>query len=354
MIFLIGIGKRLKDIRKKNNLTINDLAFKANVSNGLVSRIENGRTIPSLPVLLDLIQSLEIDASYFFEGVEKKSNAKFIFVPKESQQVIEKEVEAEGFKYMHIFSKILHSLGFEAALLTLEPNSKREKVITDAWEFKYILNLAASYKDIRIWKSALPATVIANWAHQDITSSHPYYFQLLANWKCNETSGSSLTDSSPNANNMIITGSPAFNPNTTANFKIYDYTSTTRETDHFPTVLNWLCIPVSSSWGIDGVNRIPECSNGSLTTKEIKEKTDDFKVYPNPASSSISIIYHFEDKIIKSEIIDAKGALVSTKNLQSSTGYFEEKMNIESLPAGIYFIKLNGSKKSMTKAFIKK
>jgi transcriptional regulator with XRE-family HTH domain len=47
--FLIGIGKRLKDIRKKNNLTINELAFKANVSNGLVSRIENGRTIPSLP-----------------------------------------------------------------------------------------------------------------------------------------------------------------------------------------------------------------------------------------------------------------------------------------------------------------
>ncbi len=47
--FLIGIGKRLKDIRKKNNLTINELAFRANVSNGLVSRIENGRTIPSLP-----------------------------------------------------------------------------------------------------------------------------------------------------------------------------------------------------------------------------------------------------------------------------------------------------------------
>ena len=70
--FLIGIGKRLKDIRKKNNLTINELAFKANVSNGLVSRIENGRTIPSLPVLLDLIQSLEIDASYFFEGGRKK------------------------------------------------------------------------------------------------------------------------------------------------------------------------------------------------------------------------------------------------------------------------------------------
>lgn len=143
--FIIGIGKRIKDIRKENNLTINELANRANVSNGLISRIENGRTIPSLPVLLDLIQSLDIDASYFFEGVEKDSTSKFIYIPKENQQIIEKEIEAKGFKYMHIFSKSLNSLGFEAVLLTLEPNSKREKVITDAWEFKYILKGTVKY-----------------------------------------------------------------------------------------------------------------------------------------------------------------------------------------------------------------
>ncbi|WP_411812497.1 helix-turn-helix domain-containing protein [Chryseobacterium scophthalmum] len=143
--FIIGIGKRIKDIRKENNLTINELANKANVSNGLISRIENGRTIPSLPVLLDLIQSLDIDASYFFEGVENRNSAKYLYIPKENQQVIEKEIEAQGFKYMHIFSKSLNSLGFEAVLLTLEPNSKREKVITDAWEFKYILKGTVKY-----------------------------------------------------------------------------------------------------------------------------------------------------------------------------------------------------------------
>lgn len=143
--FIIGIGKRIKDIRKESNLTINELANRANVSNGLISRIENGRTIPSLPVLLDLIQSLDIDASYFFEGVEKDSTSKFIYIPKENQQVIEKEIEAQGFKYMHIFSKSLNSLGFEAVLLTLEPHSKREKVITDAWEFKYILKGTVKY-----------------------------------------------------------------------------------------------------------------------------------------------------------------------------------------------------------------
>ncbi|MEC3875117.1 helix-turn-helix domain-containing protein [Chryseobacterium salviniae] len=143
--FIIGIGKRIKDIRKESGLTINELANRANVSNGLISRIENGRTIPSLPVLLDLIQSLDIDASYFFEGVEKDSTSKFMYIPRENQHIIEKEIEAQGFTYMHIFSKSLNSLGFEAVLLTLEPNSKREKVITDAWEFKYILKGKVKY-----------------------------------------------------------------------------------------------------------------------------------------------------------------------------------------------------------------
>ncbi|WP_262707019.1 DUF4983 domain-containing protein [Chryseobacterium joostei] len=218
----------------------------------------------------------------------------------------------------------------------------------------YGINLAASYKDIRIWKSALPGNVIVNWANQEITSSHPYYAQLLSNWKCNETSGNTLTDSSSNANNMTITGSPAYNDNTTGNFKIYDYTSTTRETDHFPTVLNWLCIPVSSSWGIDGVNRIPECSNGSLATKEAQKTVDDFKVYPNPASTQIGILYKSLDKEVKAEIIDTKGSLISSRNLKSSNGLFDEKINIENIPAGVYFIRLSGTKNSQTKTFVKK
>ncbi|AUP80567.1 helix-turn-helix domain-containing protein [Flavivirga eckloniae] len=143
--FLIGIGKRIKSIRKKQNITISSLAKDAGVSNGLISRIENGRTIPSLPVLLELISALNIDASNFFEGVESKAGAKFILVKKEEQQTLEKEVEAKGFKYFQIFGKSLNTVGFEAVILTVSPNSYREKVITDAWEFKYILKGSCSY-----------------------------------------------------------------------------------------------------------------------------------------------------------------------------------------------------------------
>lgn len=215
-------------------------------------------------------------------------------------------------------------------------------------------NLAASYKDIRIWKSALPNSVIVNWANQNITSSHPYYAQLLADWKCNGTSGNTVADSGPNANNLVVTGSPAYAAGTTNIFKIYDYTSTTRETDHLPTVLNWMCIPVQAAWGLDGVNRIPVCTNGSLSAKESLKTTDDFKVYPNPASETLNIQYQSDEKEVKAEIIDDKGLTVSIKNIKSGNGSFNEKMDLRGLPAGMYFIKITGSKKSQTKSFIRK
>ncbi len=218
----------------------------------------------------------------------------------------------------------------------------------------YGQNLAASYKDIRVWKSALPNDVIVNWANQDITSSHPYYSQLLANWKCDETSGNTLVDSSVNANNATVTGSPTRDLATTSNFKIFNYLSTTRETDHLPTVLNWLCIPVQASWGIDGVNRIPVCQGNVLGVNDVKLKNNDFELFPNPATHDINVRYKSDEKELKVEVIDAKGSILTSKKMNSLNGNYNEKLNIENYLNGIYFIKINGSQNSLTKTFIKK
>lgn len=137
--YLIGIGKRIKEIRKKNNLTINTVAADAEVSNGLISRIENGRTIPSLPVLLNIIHALGIEVSSFFNGLPKSEKNNFIVSRREDSNIIEKEDEAKGFEYKFLFGKQLSSVGFEAVLLEVQPGSERGKVETDAFEFKYIL-----------------------------------------------------------------------------------------------------------------------------------------------------------------------------------------------------------------------
>ncbi|MDO5979023.1 helix-turn-helix domain-containing protein [Flavivirga spongiicola] len=53
---LIGMGKRIKEIRKTNNKTISDIALNVGATSELISRIENGIIMPSLPVLLKFIR----------------------------------------------------------------------------------------------------------------------------------------------------------------------------------------------------------------------------------------------------------------------------------------------------------
>src|SRR5690606_27616672 len=115
------------------------------VTAGLISRIENGRTIPSLPVFLKIVGALQIEVPDFFKDMPKANGQNFLVARREDLQLIEKEDEAVGFSYHYIFGKQLNSVGFEGVLLEVEPNSHRDKVVTDAFEFKYILSGECSY-----------------------------------------------------------------------------------------------------------------------------------------------------------------------------------------------------------------
>ncbi|MEO0902291.1 MAG: XRE family transcriptional regulator [Bacteroidota bacterium] len=143
--YLVGIGKRIKEIRKANQKTISDIALKAGVTSGLISRIENGRTIPSLPVFLKLVEALDTDMRDFFDGIPIGNGAHFLLARKDDSHIIEKEDEAVGFTYNYLFGKSLSSDGFQSVLLEVEPGSKRSKVTTDAFEFKYVLSGECHY-----------------------------------------------------------------------------------------------------------------------------------------------------------------------------------------------------------------
>ena len=62
---LIQISNKTKEIRKQKNITIQELANKAEVGKGLISQIKNNRTVPSLPVLMNIVHSLNLDLNDF-------------------------------------------------------------------------------------------------------------------------------------------------------------------------------------------------------------------------------------------------------------------------------------------------
>jgi transcriptional regulator with XRE-family HTH domain len=63
------VGKKLKAIRLKNDMTIQELASQSNVSSNMISRVERGLTIPSVEILMKLAAVFDKSINYFVEEV---------------------------------------------------------------------------------------------------------------------------------------------------------------------------------------------------------------------------------------------------------------------------------------------
>ncbi|MFB9841306.1 helix-turn-helix domain-containing protein [Mucilaginibacter ginsenosidivorans] len=143
---LIQISNRIKERRRDKNITVQELASLANVSKGLISQIENSRTIPSLMVLIDIIKALEIDLNEFFKDIRTPGQQSPILVMrKDEYEYFEKE-HTTGFSYRRILTKFVDHSTIDVVLLELEPNATRPLVETDAYEYKYILSGDIEYR----------------------------------------------------------------------------------------------------------------------------------------------------------------------------------------------------------------
>src|SRR5687768_13941646 len=99
---IIQISNKIKEKRKTKGITIQELADKAEVSKGLISQIENNRTVPSLLVLINIIRALNLDMNEFFNEIgQEQQSSKVIIKQEASYQVFEKEA-AKGFLYKRV------------------------------------------------------------------------------------------------------------------------------------------------------------------------------------------------------------------------------------------------------------
>ncbi len=144
---LIQISSQLKDKRKSQGITLQELANRAEVSKALISQIENNRTIPSLLVLINLIRSLGLDLNIFFDEIAKNSaNGKLIVRRKDEYQAFYKE-DSQDFIYKRILTKNISGLTIDLVLFELLPNADCEGVTTtEAFEFKYLIKGQVEYK----------------------------------------------------------------------------------------------------------------------------------------------------------------------------------------------------------------
>ncbi len=64
----LKIGHRLRDLRHKKHLTLQDLAAKTGLGKALISEIERGEILPPVATLLKLSRGLNVGMASFFEN----------------------------------------------------------------------------------------------------------------------------------------------------------------------------------------------------------------------------------------------------------------------------------------------
>ena len=110
----LAIGHELRTLRRARGWTAADLAARAGLSGGMLSKIENGQISPSLTTLMTLAHVLSVPLTAFFRGHEAARAAVHV---KAGGGL---DVARRGTRAGHQYSLLGH-IGANASGVTVEP-----------------------------------------------------------------------------------------------------------------------------------------------------------------------------------------------------------------------------------------
>jgi transcriptional regulator with XRE-family HTH domain len=117
----VAIGRELRTFRKNLDMTVTELAKASGLSAGMLSKIENGVTSPSLATLQALSKALQIPVTSFFRRFEEAREATFV------KAGAGLAIERRGTRAGHQYVLLGHSTGkqvvMEPYLLKLDEES---------------------------------------------------------------------------------------------------------------------------------------------------------------------------------------------------------------------------------------
>ena len=135
---LIKLGSSIKAFRKEQNLTLAALSKTTGLTAGLLSRIENFRTIPSLPVLLKIAEALKVTPAELLSGIGETVSPEWTLVRKDDRAAVERE-NNKGFMYEMLLDTESSGCNLQTLILNIEPGATRKKVKTDGDQFIFVL-----------------------------------------------------------------------------------------------------------------------------------------------------------------------------------------------------------------------
>lgn len=105
-----ALGQQVRTLRRQQDLSVADLAGAAGISNGMLSKIENGGISPSLTTLQAISGALQVPLSLLFSSFEERQDCSF--VPAGQGLTIDRR----GTKVGHVYQLLGHVLRGDVAM----------------------------------------------------------------------------------------------------------------------------------------------------------------------------------------------------------------------------------------------
>ncbi len=136
---LSRIGKRIKELRTERKLNLATVAQKADITAGLLSRIENFRTIPSLPVLNAIADALEVSMSDLVKNVSTGKSEAYILIRGEELEEEPRE-DSRGLSYFPVINEPIQGINLSTYIVRIPANTLRPAISTEATEFLHMIS----------------------------------------------------------------------------------------------------------------------------------------------------------------------------------------------------------------------
>ena len=140
------LGNTVRDLRTQHGLTIADVAARAGISRGMLSKIENAQTATSLETLEQIANALGVTLSRLFRNYNIPSGNAQLVKSGQGMQVVRR-----GTKSGHTYHLLAYDQGpqktFEPFLITLEdPGEEFTAFEHPGTEFIYMLEGQLEYR----------------------------------------------------------------------------------------------------------------------------------------------------------------------------------------------------------------
>lgn len=138
------VGRKIRQLRKERGMNLQEVADKSDITAGLLSRIENFRTLPSLPVLHNISMALNVPLAELVDLVGNNGESNYILVRKGQGEKEERE-DSQGLLYENILSTGVAETNLQVSIISIPAGTYRKPLANDSMELIHVVQGSVEY-----------------------------------------------------------------------------------------------------------------------------------------------------------------------------------------------------------------